>query len=152
MIAVGKKMPDWVKTGVEEYTKRFFNQFTYELIEINLEQRTKNNSISHIVEKEGEHMLSVVESHETVIALDEHGASWTTMKLSEHLQKWHDENLTVTFLIGGPDGLSKACKQRANILLALSDLTLPHPLVRVILVEQLYRAMTILHHHPYHRE
>jgi 23S rRNA (pseudouridine1915-N3)-methyltransferase len=143
IIAVGKKMPAWVTETYQEYTKRFFNNYHVELIEI---------TAKIDMEKESELILSKIEPTDYVIALDEHGKMLTSKALSDSLQTWHDENLTVAILIGGADGLAKSCKQRANMMLSLSSLTLPHPLVRVVLVEQLYRAMTIINNHPYHRE
>ena len=143
IIAVGKKMPEWVTDTYQEYAKRFFNNYHVELIEIT----AKND-----MEKEGELIMSKIELTDYVIALDEHGKMLTSKALSESLQRWHDENLTVAILIGGADGLANSCKQRANMMLSFSAFTLPHPLVRIVLVEQLYRAMTIINNHPYHRE
>jgi 23S rRNA (pseudouridine1915-N3)-methyltransferase len=152
IIAVGKKMPAWVTDAYQEYAKRFPNNFNVILQEINTEKRHKNSVIESLINKEGGEILAHIAADDIVIALDEHGKEWTSVALSEKLQSWHDLNQSAVFLIGGPDGLADACKKRANFIWSLSQLTLPHPIVRIVLIEQLYRAVTILQGHPYHRE
>lgn len=151
LITVGDNMPNWVETAYTDYAKRLPNEFNLELIEIKAEKRSKNSDLPRLLHKEGEKMLAAISSHDKVIALDEQGKCWNTIQLSEQLQTWHEENLSISFLIGGADGLAPACKQRATFTWSLSALTFPHPMVRIIVAEQIYRAWTILTHHPYHR-
>jgi 23S rRNA (pseudouridine1915-N3)-methyltransferase len=151
LIAVGNKMPSWVESGYEEYAKRLPAGYTLKLIEITPEKRTKQADIKRITDKEGEKILAAIKPGNLVIALDVLGQAWPTEQLAKGLQTWHSENRDVDLLVGGPDGLSKAALQKAHIKWSLSPLTLPHPLVRIMLAEQLYRAWSILHNHPYHR-
>ena len=152
IIAVGKRMPNWVTTAYEEYAKRLSHHFQISLHEINTPTRTKNADINKLMSKEADEILALIESNDYVIALDEYGKQWTTMELAKQLDTWQQAHSTIVFLIGGPDGLATECKQRAQAQWSLSQLTLPHPLVRIVLIEQLYRAHSILQGHPYHRE
>lgn len=152
IVTIGKRMPAWVTSAYEEYTKRLSHQFQITLHEINMPTRTKNSNVAKLMFQEANEILALIESNDYVIALDEHGKSWNTMQLSTQLNTWQSEHHCVVFLIGGPDGLATECKQRAQVQWSLSPLTLPHPLVRVVLIEQLYRAYSILQAHPYHRE
>ncbi|MDR3490448.1 MAG: 23S rRNA (pseudouridine(1915)-N(3))-methyltransferase RlmH [Gammaproteobacteria bacterium] len=151
LIAVGQKMPAWVNEGFQEYAKRLPAGYTLKLIEIPAEKRTKQADIKRIIESEGEKILSTIKPGNLVISLDVFGQSWSTPQLSEGLQKWHDASLDVDLLVGGPDGLSASCLQKSQLKWSLSPLTLPHPLVRIVVAEQLYRAWSIIHKHPYHR-
>lgn len=144
-------MPDWVQAGYNEYAKRLPRDCSLELKEIPLAQRGKNTDIARAIEKESESMLGAIPVQERVIALDVQGKPQSTESLAEHLRDWHMQGGNTSFLIGGPDGLSAGCLQRASQRWSLSGLTLPHPLVRIVLAEQLYRAWTLLNHHPYHR-
>jgi 23S rRNA (pseudouridine1915-N3)-methyltransferase len=144
-------MPDWVDKGYHEYAKRLAAGYQLSLIEIPPEKRTKQTDLARTLVKEGEKILAALQPGNLVIALDVKGQVWSTEKLAENMQVWHRENRTVDFLVGGPEGLSDACLQKAHIKLSLSALTLPHPLVRVIVAEQLYRSYSILQNHPYHR-
>ncbi len=152
LIAVGKRMPDWVKTGYQTYAERFPPEMTLELKEVDLVRRPKKGSAQSAIEQEGRALLSAVPARSQIIALDDQGEPWSTPTLAQHLKIWKDESQTVSLLVGGPDGLSQACLSKASRKWSLSRLTFPHPLVRVILAEQLYRAWTILTHHPYHRD
>lgn len=151
LIAIGNKMPSWVEQGYEEYAKRLPAGYTLKLLEISPEKRTKQADIKRITEKEGEKMLAALKPGNLVVALDVKGQAWSTEQLATHLQVWHNENRDVDFLVGGPEGLADACLQRASLKISLSNLTLPHPLVRIVVAEQLYRAWSILQGHPYHR-
>jgi 23S rRNA (pseudouridine1915-N3)-methyltransferase len=151
LIAVGNKMPDWVESGFAEYAKRLPPGYTLKLVEITPEKRGKQADIKRITEKEGEKILAALKPGNLVIALDVLGQSWTTGQLADAMDIWHSENRDVDLLVGGPDGLSEACLHKAEIKLSLSRLTLPHPLVRIVVAEQLYRAWSILAKHPYHR-
>ena len=151
LIAVGTKMPDWVETAYADYAKRLPPGYTLKLLEIPAEKRGKNADIARITDKEGEKMLAALKPQNRVIALDVKGHTYSTEELAAEVKIWHTENRDVDLLVGGPDGLAPACLQKAETRWSLSKLTLPHPLVRIVIAEQLYRAWSILHHHPYHR-
>ncbi len=151
LLAVGRNMPAWVSQAYQDYAKRLPPEFALDLQEIKPEIRSKNDNISKIIEIEGGKLLSAIPVQHTVIALDERGVSWSTQQLASQLQQWREDQRKLCLMIGGPDGLSQACRERADTLWSLSPLTLPHPLVRVIIAEQIYRAWSILTHHPYHR-
>mgnify|MGYP003639852471 CR=1 FL=1 len=151
IIAIGTRMPNWVNEAWSEYAVRMPAEMSVELIEIPAPKRGKNPDSVRLIAKEGEQMLAAIDRQDIVIALDEHGKMWDTVKLSQQMDHWRNEGCNVCFLIGGADGLAPACKARANIVWSLSALTLPHPFVRPIVAEQLYRAWTLLTNHPYHR-
>lgn len=151
LICVGQRMPNWVITGFEEYSKRLPQQCHIKLIEIPLKKRGKNADIKRLQQEEGEKMLAAMSHQAYVIALDERGKSWDTVQLSQQLAKWMQNFPTVALLVGGPEGLAPICLQRAQQKWSLSALTLPHPLVRIVVAEQIYRAWTLLNNHPYHR-
>ena len=151
LICMGKNRPTWVNTGVNEYTKRLPSYCNLTLKEIPLRKRTKNADLVRLQQQEGEQMLAAIVPHAHVIALDECGAHWNTIQLTEQLSHWISTYSTVALLIGGPEGLATVCSQRAQQYWSLSRLTLPHPLVRIIVAEQLYRAWSYLNNHPYHR-
>lgn len=152
LITIGNKMPAWVNQGFQEYVQRFSAFFSFELIEIPLEKRTKNQAPTRAIEQEGEKMLATIKPHHRVIALEIKGQQWSTEQLATHIKNWQFDGKNIDFLIGGPDGLSTICLEKAETKWSLGALTLPHPLVRIILVEQLYRAFSILQNHPYHRK
>ena len=152
IVTVGGKMPAWVQEGVEEYSRRLPREFKLNWCEIPLAKRGKDANAAHLREREGEQILKAIPAGDRVLALDVRGRSWSTRQLAEQLRAWQMSGANYSLLIGGPDGLSEACLARAERRWSLSDLTLPHPLVRVILAEQLYRAWTITVNHPYHRE
>ena len=151
IIAVGTKMPDWVEQGYAEYAKRMPRECVVEMVELPLAQRTKNTDIAKAMEKEGESMLAMIGKGEQVIVLDVKGKSWSTEQLAENMASWKMSGSNYCLLIGGPDGLAPACLAIASAKWSLSALTLPHPLVRILVIEQLYRACTILQNHPYHK-
>lgn len=144
-------MPAWVTQGYDEYAKRLPKELTPKLIELPLANRSKNTNAEKLKEQEGEKILASVGNGAHMIALDVLGKSISTYDLAEQLERWQMVGTDVSLVIGGPDGLSEACKSRANSLWSLSALTMPHPLVRVVLIEQLYRAWTITQNHPYHK-
>jgi len=152
LICIGQKMPQWVSQGFQEYNKRLPAHLKLELVEIALPHRSKNADINRLIEEEGEKMLTVIPPQTHIVALDERGQSWTTQQLAVQLQQWLNESAHVALLVGGPDGLSEKCLKKARQKWSLSPLTLPHPLVRVVIAEQIYRAWSLLNHHPYHRE
>ena len=151
LIAIGKHMPSWVVEGYEEYAKRLPAEMSLKLIEINAGKRTKGCDIAKLIHKEGEQMLAAIPIGNRVVALEVTGKMWDTPKLSLQLQKWREESRDIALLIGGPEGLAPACLEKAELRWSLSPLTLPHPLVRIIVAEQLYRAWSIICGHPYHR-
>lgn len=152
IVSVGHKMPDWIATGFNEYAKRMPREAKIELVEIKPEPRTTGKTTAQIMEAEAQRILGALPQSCLRIALDEHGAQPTTKKLAAQMQDWMREGRDVAFVIGGADGLHESVKQAAQHLMALSSLTLPHAMVRVLLAEQLYRAHSLMHNHPYHRE
>ncbi|GAB2506458.1 23S rRNA (pseudouridine(1915)-N(3))-methyltransferase RlmH [Microbulbifer agarilyticus] len=154
IIAAGGKMPGWVQEGYNEYAKRLPRELTLEMVEIPLGNRGQKNSpalVEKARQREGEAMLAAIQPREHVVALEVKGKSWSTEQLSRELSDWQMGGDNVCLLIGGPDGLAPECVARANQKWSLSALTMPHPLVRVLLAEQLYRAWTLLAGHPYHK-
>ena len=151
LIAVGTKMPGWVTTGFTEYQRRFPRDMALQLVEIPAGKRGKNADIARILEKEGEAMLAHTQGCR-IVTLDIPGKPWDTPQLAQQLERWQMDGRDVAILIGGPEGLAPACKQAAEQSWSLSNLTLPHPLVRVLMAESLYRAWSINNNHPYHRE
>ena len=152
IVSVGHKMPDWIMTGFKEYAKRMPREAKIELLEIKPEPRTTGKTTVQIMEAEAQRILAALPQNCLRIALDERGAQPTTRQLAAQMQGWMREGRDVAFIIGGADGLHESVKQAAQHLMALSALTLPHAMVRVLLAEQLYRAYSLLHNHPYHRE
>lgn len=152
LVAVGTKMPDWVTIGFQEYQRRFPRDLSLELIEISAGKRGKNADIERILQREGEQMLAAVSKSARIVTLDIPGRPWATPQLATELTRWQLDGRDVAILIGGPEGLAPACKAAAEQSWSLSPLTLPHPLVRVVAAESLYRAWSINNNHPYHRE
>ncbi len=152
VVSVGHKMPAWITDGFNEYAKRMPREAKIELVEIRPEPRTTGKTTAQIMEAEAQRIQAALPVSCLRIALDERGASWTTRQLADKMQLWMGEGRDVAFIIGGADGLHESVKRSAQQTLALSALTLPHGMVRVLLAEQLYRAHSLLHNHPYHRE
>ncbi|PLW84080.1 23S rRNA (pseudouridine(1915)-N(3))-methyltransferase RlmH [Kineobactrum sediminis] len=151
VITVGGKMPGWVKEGVAEYGKRLPRDLRLEWRELSLARRGSDSKPEQLRAREGEQIIRAVPSGDRVVALDVQGDSWSTPQLARELTAWQMSGANVSLLIGGPDGLSPECLALAERRWSLSALTLPHPLVRILLAEQLYRAWTITVNHPYHR-
>jgi len=151
IIAVGKNMPTWVTNGYNEYVKRFSSDFKISLHEIVAVKRSKAVSLTQVQQIEGQKILATIPSGSFIIALDEHGQQWDTISLANQFQKWRTSWQNISLLIGGPEGLPPFCLQQAQCKWSLSKLTFPHPLVRIVVAEQLYRAWSILSNHPYHR-
>jgi 23S rRNA (pseudouridine1915-N3)-methyltransferase len=151
LIAVGDKMPRWVQEGYQEYARRLPPECALKLTEISARHRGKNADIVRITRDEGRQMLEAIPKGSRVIALEVSGRSWSTEDLSRQLENWMAGGQDIALLVGGPEGLAAECRARADQLWSLSPLTLPHPLVRVVVAEQLYRAWSILRNHPYHR-
>ncbi len=151
LIAVGQRMPDWVTTAYQDFAKRLPNEYRLKLVELAAGKRGKNADIARAIADEGKRMLDAIPRDCLVIALDEHGRSWSTKDLATQLSDWSQGGRDVVLLVGGADGLAPDVKQRVDITWSLSKLTLPHAMVRVVLAEQLYRAWSLLNNHPYHR-
>lgn len=151
LLAVGQKMPGWVEAGYQEYSKRLPADFQLELVELPHGYRGKGADPARAIRAEGDAMLAAIGKNEQVIALDVQGKHWSTENLASHAEHWRMQGRNVSLLVGGPDGLDPRCLQVADQKWSLSALTLPHPLVRVLLAEQLYRAWTLLQGHPYHK-
>lgn len=149
--AVGHKMPAWIEAGFQEYAKRMPPECRLVLKEIKPIERSSGKNAETVMAQERTRIEAVLPKGVRVIALDEHGTHMTTVQLSEQLSVWQQQGGDVSFVIGGADGLDAELKKNADMLLRLSNMTLPHGLVRVILAEQLYRAWSILRNHPYHR-
>ncbi|EAW30623.1 hypothetical protein GP2143_00752 [marine gamma proteobacterium HTCC2143] len=151
LLAVGTKMPKWVEQGVDEYCKRLPPELKLEVKEIALGKRGKGADIRRAIANEGQQMQAAIGDRDRVVALDVKGKPWSTEQLAGNLRDWQLDGANISLLVGGPDGLAQECLDRADQHWSLSALTLPHPLVRIVLAEQLYRAWTINNNHPYHR-
>jgi 23S rRNA (pseudouridine1915-N3)-methyltransferase len=151
LIAVGIRTPSWVSQGYEEYARRLPRECTLRLVEIPPGRRSRAHPSAQAVEEEGRRMLAALPERCRVVAMEVSGNLWDTPTLASRLQEWLLSARDIGLLVGGPDGLSRDCLQRAEIRWSLSPLTLPHALARVVLAEQLYRAWTIISGHPYHR-
>ena len=151
LISVGNKMPKWIHEGVNEYAKRMPGECALKLVEIQPGHRGKSADIKRAIREEGERMIAAIPKSALTIALDVKGKSWSTEQLSAKLGDWMQDGHDLALLVGGPDGLSEECLKSATLKWSLSALTFPHPLVRIILAEQLYRAWSLLNNHPYHR-
>jgi 23S rRNA (pseudouridine1915-N3)-methyltransferase len=149
--AVGHKMPAWIEAGFQEYAKRMPPECRLLLKEIKPIERSSGKNAETVMAQERTRIEAALPKGGRVIALDEHGAHMTTVQLSQQLSIWQQQGGDVSFVIGGADGLDAEFKKNADMLLRLSNMTLPHGMVRVILAEQLYRAWSILRNHPYHR-
>lgn len=152
ILAVGTKMPRWVDEAYTDYAKRFGRDITLELKEIKPEKRGGGVTAEKGIAAEHERLIAAIPPRARLVVMDERGKNWTSIKLAEGLKEWMAGGDDVVFVIGGADGLSQELKQRADVLLQLSAMTLPHGMVRVMLAEQIYRAYSILNNHPYHRE
>ncbi len=144
-------MPAWVEDGVAEYRKRLPAEIQLDIRELPMAKRGKTTDIRRAIAQEGEALLAAVPKGDVVIALDVLGKSVSTESLAASLRQWQMEGDNISILVGGPDGLAAECLSAARQKWSLSAMTLPHPLVRVVFAEQLYRAWTILANHPYHR-
>lgn len=151
ILAVGHKMPAWVNAGFEEYRKRMPREARLELVEIKPEKRAPGKTARQVMEAERDRIAAALPARCYQVALDQRGRAGSTEQLAANLGEWMALGSDVAFVIGGADGLHQDVKRGADRLLSLSPLTLPHGLVRVMLAEQLYRALTIIQNHPYHR-
>ena len=152
LVAVGKRVPTWVTTGFNEYNKRLPKELRLDLVEIAPVVRSKSTTAQKIMTEEAKRIRAALPQNAMLITLDEHGTQFDSPTLSRKIESWSRQGQDLVFIIGGADGLGADLKQKTDMLWSLSPLTLPHALVRVIVVEQIYRAWTILQKHPYHRE
>jgi 23S rRNA (pseudouridine1915-N3)-methyltransferase len=151
VVALGHKMPGWVSAGWDDYVRRLPREFALALVELKPEPRDRGKPVPQLLAAEAQRIAAACKGAR-VIALDERGAPWTTRMLADHLTRWRDDASDVAFVIGSADGLADAVKRDAEAIVALSALTLPHALVRILLAEQIYRAASLLAGHPYHRD
>ena len=154
LLAIGQKMPDWVSAGYQDFAKRLTGSLQVQLVELPMARRGKNDhpaDIERHCQQEADSFLAALQPREQLIALEVGGRRLSTQALSGTLAQWLQEGQDIALAIGGPDGLSAAVRARAQWHWSLSELTLPHPLVRLVVIEQLYRAQSILQGHPYHR-
>ncbi len=151
VIAVGAKMPDWVNTAWDDYAKRLPSDWAVVLKEIKPEPRTTGKTVAQMMAAEAKRIEAAIPADSLRVALDEHGKDLSTTKFADTLQTWQNSSQSIALLIGGPDGLDPSLKTSCAQLLRLSSMTMPHPLVRVVLIEQIYRGWSILVNHPYHR-
>lgn len=152
LYAVGNKMPAWVTQGFNEYSRRFPRDVSFHLVEVSPGKRGKNADIARILEKEGQQLLAAIPKGNRIVTLEVEGKPWTTPQLAQQLERWQLDGRDVALLVGGPEGLSPACIQASEQKWSLSALTLPHPMVRIVVAESLYRAWSVNTNHPYHRE
>ena len=151
IVAVGQRIPDWAQTAWDDYAKRFPFELKVELKAVKTEPRA-SKTLESLYAAERVRIEAAIPKGSRIVALDERGTTLTTMALASKLQNWQLEGDDVALVIGGPDGLDPAFKSAAHERIRLSDLTLPHAMVRVLLIEQLYRAWSVNSNHPYHRE
>jgi len=151
IVAVGQRVPDWAQTAWDDYAKRFPFEIKVELKAVKTEPRA-SKSLDTLLAAERARIEAAIPKGCRVVALDERGTPLTTLALAAKLQDWQLSGDDVALVIGGPDGLEPAFRQAAHERIRLSDLTLPHAMVRVLLIEQLYRAWSVNANHPYHRE
>lgn len=151
LISVGSKMPGWIEEGYREYSRRLGADIKLDLVEISLGRRSKGADINRLQEKEAGQMLTAIGSGDLIVTMEIKGKLWSTEKLAENMGEWLQSGRNVSLLVGGPEGLHSSCIAKADLRWSLSPLTLPHPLVRVVVAEQVYRAWSILHNHPYHK-
>ena len=151
IFAVGSKMPKWVEAGFDEYARRMPHEATIELMEIKPEKRGEGKKVDQLLVAEAARILAALPSKCRIVAMDERGRQWTTAKLANSITGWMRNGGDTAFLVGGADGLDANIKNSADEVLALSAMTLPHGLARILLAEQLYRAVSLINRHPYHR-
>ena len=152
LIAVGDRQPAWVDDAVATYTNRYPPQWRFRIDSISAARRSKKAATGKAREAETEQILARVNSGERLVLLDERGMSMSSTQLGRRLSDWQSDGRDLCFVIGGPDGVTDACRNHADLVWSLSALTLPHGLARVLLAEQLYRAWSLSTGHPYHRE
>lgn len=152
LLTVSHKQPAWVLEGCEDYQRRLPREWGFQLVEVKPEARTSGSTKEKVQAAEAQRLRAAAPKGARLIALDERGDGWSTQQLANWLKRWQQEGRDVAFLVGGADGLDPELRAAAEQRMSLSALTLPHGLVRVVMVEQLYRAASLLSGHPYHRQ
>ena len=152
IVAVGTRMPDWIEAGYTEFAKRMPRELPMQLVELKAEPRTTGKPVEALMAAEAQRITAALPPRCRRVILDERGADLTTRQLAQRMSGWMERGDDVALIIGGADGMAPDLKDSADETLRLSSLTLPHAMVRVLLAEQLYRAMSLLKNHPYHRE
>ena len=152
IIAVGARMPDWVDTAWADYAKRLAPDWSVTLREVKPEPRTTGKTPAQMMASEARRIEAAIPLQSVRVALDERGRDFDSHKFATLLGQWHEDGRPIALLVGGPDGLDPALKASCQASIRLSSMTMPHPLVRVVLIEQIYRAWSILSSHPYHRD
>lgn len=150
VVTVGHRVPEWVGAGFAEYAGRMPRDARVQLIE--LKPAPRGSAVKSPLVAEAARIFKALPKDCYRVALDERGTAFGTMDLARRIARWREAGRDVAFIVGGADGLAEDVKRSADLIWALSALTLPHGLARIVLAEQLYRAVSILHHHPYHRE
>lgn len=151
LVSVGTRMPSWVEQGVTEYSKRLPADFALLLTEVPLAKRGKSTDIDQAIRKESDALLAKVRPGDYVIAMEVEGKPLSTEAMARRIDAIRLDGRNLVLLVGGPDGLGPTCLHRADEKWSLSALTLPHPLVRIVIAEQIYRVWSVLNGHPYHR-
>ena len=151
ILAVGNKLPDWVAKGCAEYIKRMPRELPLSVVEIKPEPRGSKTR-EQLLAAEKVRLETALSGFSRIVVLDERGTDLTTVKLAQRLEDWMREGGDTAFIIGGADGIDEEIKARADEAIRLSSLTLPHAMARLVLCEQLYRAVSVIRNHPYHRE
>jgi 23S rRNA (pseudouridine1915-N3)-methyltransferase len=152
VIAVGERVPAWIDAGIADYLGRLPRQYRLEVATVKASPRTQGKPVAAMMEAEAARLEAATPEGFVRVALDEHGRSLDTRAFAAAIERWRTHAPGIAFWIGGPDGLDPALAARASMILALSALTLPHALARLVLVEQIYRCVSLIEHHPYHRE
>jgi 23S rRNA (pseudouridine1915-N3)-methyltransferase len=152
LLAIGQKMPAWITAGYDDYARRLPPHLKLDLVERPASAWATRGDVARAMREEADILRASIPKGAWVVALDERGSAWSTSQLSSRLAEWQQGGRDVALLIGGPDGLDASLRDAADQRWSLSPLTLPHPLVRVVVAEQLYRAWTLLAGHPYHRD
>lgn len=152
VLAIGTRMPAWVNDGVNEYSRRLPRHVDLQFIEVPAARRSAGSTTAKIMAKEADALLKAARGADRIVVLDERGQSHSSAQIGVELQRWLDRYTSVAILVGGADGLDSRCLEAADQVWSLSAMTLPHPLVRVVLAEQIYRAWTLTQGHPYHRD
>lgn len=150
VIAIGQKMPLWCSQACEDYLKRFPSTWSVELKALKAEDRG-SKPVQKVMQLEAERIRSAIPKDSFLVVLDERGTDYTSQKFANTINKWATLATNVVFVIGGTDGIDSTLKSKANAMMRLSSMTLPHALARVFILEQLYRSWSLLHNHPYHR-
>ena len=151
LVAVGTRPPSWVQQGVDQYVSRLRRECRFNTVEIRTADRKRSQSVAYYQEQESKAILAAIESGARVIAMDRSGKNWSTEQVAKNLADWSQLTNHLQFIIGGPDGLADSCIAASDEIWSLSNLTFPHFLVRVMLAEQIYRAMMLNANHPYHK-